>query len=115
MGDPAAVAAISVATMAIDHLIGTESERDESQIAEPIAFVTTTALALGLTAEEIRHGRKPSPHLVRRTTDLVWMESGKAVREAVVRARMEERPYAEDALRDLDVNGGRVALPRPSF
>ena len=46
----AVVAVISVVTMAIDHLIGTESERDESQSAEPIAFVTTTALALGLTA-----------------------------------------------------------------
>jgi energy-converting hydrogenase Eha subunit A len=44
------VVVISVVTMAIDHLIGTESERDESQSAEPIAFVTTTALALGLTA-----------------------------------------------------------------
>ena len=43
----AVVAVISVVTMAIDHLIGTESERDESQSAEPIAFVTTTALALG--------------------------------------------------------------------
>jgi energy-converting hydrogenase Eha subunit A len=44
------VVVISVVTMAIDHLIGTESERDASQSAEPIAFVTTTALALGLTA-----------------------------------------------------------------
>jgi energy-converting hydrogenase Eha subunit A len=45
----AVAAAVSVVTMAIDHLIGTESERDESQSAEPIAFVATTALALGLT------------------------------------------------------------------
>jgi hypothetical protein len=45
-----AVAAVSVVTMAIDHLIGTESERDESQSAEPIAFVITTAIALALTA-----------------------------------------------------------------
>jgi hypothetical protein len=43
------VAAVSVVTMAIDHLIGTESERDESQAAEPIVFVATTALALALT------------------------------------------------------------------
>jgi hypothetical protein len=32
---------ISEATMAIDHLIGTKSERDESQYAEPNAFVIT--------------------------------------------------------------------------
>jgi hypothetical protein len=35
--------------MAIDHLIGTEAEPDESQAAEPIAFVASTALALALT------------------------------------------------------------------
>ena len=33
----AVVAVILVVTMAIDHLIGTESERNESQSAEPIA------------------------------------------------------------------------------
>ncbi len=50
----AAIAAVvvvaCVVTMAIDHLIGTESEPGETQSAEPIAFVTSTALALGLTA-----------------------------------------------------------------
>ena len=60
--------------------------------------------------EEIRHGRKPSRALVKRTTDWVWMESGKAVREVVVRARMEERPFAEEALRDIDLNGWRGAF-----
>jgi hypothetical protein len=35
------------------------------------------------------------------------MESGEAVREAVVRVRMQERPFAEEALRDLDANGWR--------
>jgi hypothetical protein len=49
-----AVVLVSVVTMGIDHLIGTESERDESQSAEPIAFVTTTALALALTAALFR-------------------------------------------------------------
>jgi cytochrome bd-type quinol oxidase subunit 2 len=44
------VAVVSIATMAIDHLIGTENERDESQAAEPIAFVASAALALALTA-----------------------------------------------------------------
>ena len=44
-----AVGAVSVATMAIDHLIGTEAERDESQAAEPIVFLATAALALALT------------------------------------------------------------------
>jgi len=57
--------------------------------------------------EEIRHGRTPSRVLVRRTVDWVWMESGEAVRAVVVRARMQERPFAEEALRDLDANGWR--------
>jgi hypothetical protein len=57
--------------------------------------------------EEIRHGRTPSPGLVKRTADWVWMESGEAVRAAVVRARMEERPFAEEALRDLEARGWR--------
>jgi predicted permease len=35
--------------MAIDHLIGTEDEPGETQSAEPIAFVATSALALALT------------------------------------------------------------------
>jgi hypothetical protein len=60
--------------------------------------------------EEIRHGRTPSPQLIRRTTDWVWMESGKAVREVVVRARLEEQPFAEEALRDIDSNGWRSAF-----
>jgi hypothetical protein len=57
--------------------------------------------------EEVRHGRRPSPALVRRTVDWVWMESGKAVRAAVVRARMEEQPFAEEALEDIDARGWR--------
>lgn len=57
--------------------------------------------------ETIRHGRRPSTALIRRTTDWVWMESGEAVRAAVVRARMEEQPFAEEALRDLDARGWR--------
>lgn len=58
-------------------------------------------------AWEIRDGRTPSRGLVTRTTDWIWMESGEGIREAVVRARMAERPFAEDALRDLDLNGWR--------
>jgi hypothetical protein len=56
-------------------------------------------------AWEIHEGRTPSGGLVGRTTNWVWMESGVGVREAVVRARMEEHPFAEDALRDIEVNG----------
>jgi hypothetical protein len=82
------------------------------QVADTIDLdgVAFCALCLMDLTEEIRHGRTPSPALVRRTVDWVWMESGKAVREAVVRARMEERPYAEAALRDLDANGWRSAF-----
>lgn len=54
---------------------------------------------------EIHEGRTPSRGLVSRTVDWVWMESGVGVRQAVVRARMEEHPFAEEALRDIEVNG----------
>jgi hypothetical protein len=57
-------------------------------------------------AWEIREGRT-SRGLVARTTDWIWMESGEGIRDAVVRARMAERPFAEEALRDLDLNGWR--------
>ena len=55
-----AVAAVSVVTMAIDHLIGTESEPDESGAAEPIAFVASTALALALTGVLFRFVVRPA-------------------------------------------------------
>jgi hypothetical protein len=58
-------------------------------------------------AWEIRDGRTPSRGLVTRTTDWIWMESGDGIRQAFVRASMEERPFAEEALRDLEVNGCR--------
>jgi hypothetical protein len=69
--------------------------------------VPTCPLCLLELAWEIQAGRKPSRGLVTRTVDWVWMESGDAVKEAVVRARMEERPFAEEALRDLELNGWR--------
>jgi hypothetical protein len=69
--------------------------------------VPTCPLCLLELAWEIRDGRRPARALVARTTDWVWRESGDAVHEAVVRARMEERPFAEDALADLDQNGWR--------
>lgn len=55
-----AVAAVSVATMAIDHLIGTEDEPGESQAAEPIVFVATAGLALTLTAVLFRFVIRPA-------------------------------------------------------
>jgi len=58
-------------------------------------------------AWKIRDGDKPSHGLIARTTDWIWMESGDAVKDAVLRARMEERPFAEEALRDLELNGWR--------
>jgi hypothetical protein len=62
-------------------------------------------------AWEITDGRKPSRGLITRTVDWVWSESGEAVRALVVQARMQERPGAEAALRDLELNGfqGRFA------
>ena len=58
-------------------------------------------------AWELHQGRKPSRRLIKRTVDWVWMESGEAVKEGVVRARMEERLGAEEALHDLELNGWR--------
>ena len=46
----ALVVALSVVTMAIDHLFGTESEPGESWPVDPSAFVLSIALALALTA-----------------------------------------------------------------
>ena len=46
----ALVVALSVVTMAIDHLFGTESEPGESWPVDPSAFVLSMALALALTA-----------------------------------------------------------------
>src|SRR5215207_8574449 len=79
------------------------------QVAETIDLdgVPFCVLCLMDLTEEIRHGRTPSRALGRRTVDWVWMESGEAVREAVVRARMEERPYAEATLRDIGADGWR--------
>jgi hypothetical protein len=43
-----ATAVVAVAAMAVDHLVGTDDEPGESASAEPIAFVSTSALALAL-------------------------------------------------------------------
>jgi hypothetical protein len=72
-----------------------------------LAGVPTCPMCLFDLAWEIHQGRMPSRGLVSRTADWVWMESGDGVKEAVVRARMEEHPSAEEALRDLEVNGWR--------
>jgi hypothetical protein len=69
--------------------------------------VPTCPLCLLELAVEIQQGRQPSRALVKRTVDWVWMESGEAVRELVVRARKQERSGAEEALRDLELNGWR--------
>ena len=69
--------------------------------------VQACPLCLWDLAWEISQGRTPSPTLVAQTADCVWMEGGDAVKEAVVRARMEERPLAEEGLRDLELNGWR--------
>jgi hypothetical protein len=69
--------------------------------------VPTCPLCLLDLAMELQRGGPPARALVSRTMDWVWMESGEAVREAVVRARMEERPGAEEALYDIELNGWR--------
>jgi hypothetical protein len=69
--------------------------------------VPTCPMCLFDLAWEMREGRTPSRGLVARTVDWVWMESGEGVREAVVQARMEERSFAEEALRDIELNGHR--------
>jgi hypothetical protein len=59
--------------------------------------VPTCPMCLFDLAWELSQGRRPSHGLVARTVDWVWMESGEAVKVAVVRARMEERPFAKEA------------------
>jgi hypothetical protein len=56
----AAVVAVSVATMAIDHLFGTESEPGESWPVDPGAFVLSVALAFALTAVLFRFVVSPA-------------------------------------------------------
>jgi hypothetical protein len=84
------------------------------EIAETIDLdgVPTCPLCLLELAWKIRDGERPSPGLVSRTADWVWLESGEAVRSAVVRARMQEVPFAEEALRDLDEGGFRSGFAR---
>jgi hypothetical protein len=69
--------------------------------------VPTCPMCLFDLAWEIHEKRTPSRGLVARTADWVWMESGEGVRQAVVRARMEERAFAEEALHDIELNGHR--------
>ena len=85
------------------------SERGVLELANEIDLegIPVCPLCLLDLAVEIEQGRQPPRALVTRTVDWVWMESEEAVREAVVRARMEERPFAEEALRELEVNGWR--------
>jgi hypothetical protein len=69
-------------------------ERAARELAAEIHLdgVPVCTLCLLDLAVEIQRGRQPPRALVTRTVDWVWMESGEAVREAVVRARMQERP-----------------------
>lgn len=64
--------------------------------------VPACPLCLWELAWEIHQGRQPSRALVARTVDWIWPEIEDAVHEAVVRARMQERDFAEEALRELE-------------
>jgi hypothetical protein len=77
-----------------------------------LSDVRTCPLCLLELAQAIRDGKRASPSLVARTTDWVWLESGDAIRTAVVRARMREIMAAEEALRALDAEGHRSAFAR---
>ncbi|HEV2712230.1 MAG TPA: hypothetical protein VGU26_03965 [Gaiellaceae bacterium] len=79
------------------------------ELAEEIDLdgVPVCALCLFDLAWEIHQGRKPSRALVLRTLEWVWLESGDGVRAAVERAQGEGRPFAEEALRELDEAGWR--------
>jgi hypothetical protein len=85
------------------------SERGVLELANEIDLecIPVCPLCLLDLAVEIEQGRQPPRALVKRTVDWVWMESGEAVRELVVRARKQERSGAEEALRDLELNGWR--------
>jgi hypothetical protein len=61
-------------------------------------------------AWKIRNGERPSSGLVLRTCNWIWHESEADFRRAVVRARMQEAPGAEEALRDFELNGWRGRL-----
>jgi hypothetical protein len=79
-------------------------ERAAIELATEIDLdgVEACPLCLWELAWAIRQGRKPSRGLVDRTADWIWPEIDDAVHAALVRARMQERPYAEEALRELE-------------
>jgi hypothetical protein len=58
-------------------------------------------------AWKIRDGETPSRGLISRTADWIWGESHAGFRRAIVRARMEEVPGAEEALHDFELNAWR--------
>lgn len=72
-----------------------------------IEGVEACPLCLWELAWAIHRREKPSRALVARTVEWVWLEIEDSIQEAVVRARMEERPFAEEVLRELKLNGWR--------
>ncbi len=84
-------------------------ERAAAELASEIDISGIAACPLCLLelAWKFRDGERPSAGLVSRTADWIWLESEQDVRRAVRLARMQEVDYAEDALRDLEVNGWR--------
>jgi hypothetical protein len=58
-------------------------------------------------AWKIRDGETPSHQLISRTAGWIWGESKDNFRRAFVRARMQEVPGAEQALRDFELNAWR--------
>lgn len=63
-------------------------------------------------AWDIHAGKTPHWQTVARTASWVWPELSKSLLSAVVKARMRELPYAEDALRDLREREDRCPLAR---
>jgi hypothetical protein len=84
-------------------MVGLEEARFANEV--DLEGVRACPACLLELAWKIRDGEWPSRGLVSRTADWIWHESEDDFRRAVVRARMQEVPGAEEALRDFDLNG----------
>ena len=74
--------------------------------------VPVCAACLLELAWKIRDGERIWPATVTHIAGWIWGESGEAIHAAVVRARMQEVPFAEDALSELAEKGFRSSFAR---
>jgi hypothetical protein len=93
---------------------GMLDEASAAEVADAIDLHALGACPLCLLelALAFREGPTPSRQLLSTTADWVYLEIADSLESAVVEARMQEVPRAEDALNDLSAHGWRSPLVR---